>query len=76
MCRSDPGPSTCSFGDGRRRAFRNNGMMPGRILLLGSRGWFGPALQAMGLQVVFATPGIVLATLCVTFPLVVRPLPR
>ena len=51
-------------------------MMPGRILLLGSRGWFGPALQAMGLQVVFATPGIVLATLFVTFPLVVRPLPR
>ena len=44
------------------------------ILLLGSHGWFGPALQAMGVQVVFATPGIVLATLFVTFPFVVRPL--
>ena len=44
------------------------------VLLLGSHGWFGPALQAMGIQIVFATPGIVLATLFVTFPFVVRPL--
>ena len=44
------------------------------VLLLGSHGWFGPLLQAMGLQVIFATPGIVLATLFVTFPFVVRPL--
>ncbi len=44
------------------------------VLLLGSHGWFGPALDAMGIQVVFATPGIVLATLFVTFPFVVRPL--
>ena len=44
------------------------------VLLLGSHGWFGPALQAMHIQVVFATPGIVLATLFVTFPFVVRPL--
>ena len=44
------------------------------VLLLGSHGWLGPTLQAMGIQVVFATPGIVLATLFVTFPFVVRPL--
>ncbi len=44
------------------------------VLLLGSHGWFGPALRAMGVQVIFATPGIVLATLFVTFPFVARPL--
>ncbi len=44
------------------------------ILLLGSHGWFGPGLDAAGVQIVFATPGIMLATLFVTFPFVVRPL--
>jgi len=43
------------------------------ILAFGwTTGWFGPALQNAGLQVIFATPGIVLATCFVSLPLVVR----
>jgi sulfate transport system permease protein len=44
------------------------------VLLFGAHGWFGPWLQAMDLKVVFAVPGIVLATLFVTSPLVAREL--
>jgi sulfate transport system permease protein len=44
------------------------------ILVFGSRGWFGPFLQAHDIRVVFAVPGIVLATLFVTFPFVAREL--
>lgn len=44
------------------------------ILLFGSQGWFMPALQALDWQVVFAVPGIVLATLFVTLPFVAREL--
>ncbi|ABI62796.1 sulfate ABC transporter permease [Granulibacter bethesdensis] len=42
------------------------------ILLFGTRGWWGAALQQHGIQIAFATPGIVLATLFVTFPYVAR----
>jgi sulfate transport system permease protein len=44
------------------------------ILLFGARGWFGAFLQAHDIRVVFAVPGIVLATLFVTFPFVAREL--
>ncbi len=44
------------------------------VLLFGAQGWFGPALQNAGVQIVFALPGMVLATLLVTFPFVTRPL--
>lgn len=44
------------------------------VLLFGAQGWFGPALQRADIQIVFAFPGLVLATLLVTFPFVVRPL--
>lgn len=44
------------------------------VLLFGSQGWFQPVLQATGWKVVFAVPGIVLATLFVTFPFVAREL--
>jgi len=44
------------------------------LLLFGTQGWFAPALQATGLKVMFAVPGIVLATLFVTFPFVAREL--
>jgi sulfate/thiosulfate transport system permease protein len=44
------------------------------VLLFGSYGWFGPWLQERGLQIVFALPGIVLATIFVTFPFVARTL--
>ncbi|WP_419897376.1 sulfate ABC transporter permease subunit CysW [Roseomonas sp. USHLN139] len=44
------------------------------VLLFGAHGWFGPWLQAQGLQIVFALPGLVLATLFVTFPFVARTL--
>jgi len=44
------------------------------ILLFGARGWFGPYLQAHDIRVVFAVPGIVLATIFVTFPFVAREL--
>ncbi|QNN51303.1 sulfate ABC transporter permease [Nocardioides mesophilus] len=38
----------------------------------GRFGWFGPALEERGLQVIFATPGMVMATCFVALPLVVR----
>jgi sulfate transport system permease protein len=44
------------------------------IMLFGSHGWFGPWLQDRDIQVVFAVPGIVLATMFVTFPYVAREL--
>ncbi|MBL8492554.1 MAG: sulfate ABC transporter permease subunit CysW [Rhodocyclaceae bacterium] len=44
------------------------------VLLFGAQGWFGPWLQAHDLKVVFAVPGIVLATIFVTFPFVAREL--
>ena len=43
------------------------------VLVYGGRnGWFGPTLEDAGLQVIFATPGIVLATVFVALPLVIR----
>lgn len=44
------------------------------VLIFGLQGWFGPWLSAHGLQVIFAVPGIVLATVFVTFPFVAREL--
>ena len=44
------------------------------VLLYGAQGWFAPALKAADLQIIFAVPGIVLATLFVTFPFVAREL--
>ena len=44
------------------------------VLLFGARGWFGPWLQEHDLRIIFATPGIVLATTFVTFPFVAREL--
>lgn len=44
------------------------------VLLFGAHGWFGPWLQERDLQIIFAVPGIVLATLFVTLPYVARTL--
>ena len=44
------------------------------VLLFGLQGWLGGWLQANGIKVIFALPGIVLATLFVTFPFVAREL--
>ena len=44
------------------------------VLLFGAHGWFGPWLAARNIEIVFAVPGIVLATLFVTFPFVAREL--
>ena len=44
------------------------------VLLFGAQGLFGGWLSAHGLQVIFAVPGIVLATIFVTFPFVAREL--
>ena len=44
------------------------------ILLFGAHGWFGSYLQNHDIRVVFAVPGIVLATIFVTFPFVAREL--
>ncbi|HEX2035331.1 MAG TPA: sulfate ABC transporter permease subunit CysW [Chloroflexota bacterium] len=44
------------------------------VLLLGARGVFGPWLEAHGVRVVFAVPGILLATAFVTVPFVAREL--
>ncbi|MFP2929104.1 sulfate ABC transporter permease subunit CysW [Pyxidicoccus sp. 3LG] len=42
------------------------------VLLFGRQGWLGPWLAEHELKVIFAVPGIVLATVFVTFPFVVR----
>ena len=44
------------------------------VLLFGMQGWWGAWLQAHDLRVIFAVPGIVLATVFVTFPFVAREL--
>ena len=44
------------------------------VLLFGLHGWFGPWLRAHDVQVIFAVPGLVLATMFVTFPFVAREL--
>ncbi|ALJ21086.1 sulfate ABC transporter permease [Microbacterium sp. No. 7] len=43
------------------------------VLVYGGRtGWFGPWLESVGVQVIFSTPGIILATAFVSLPLVIR----
>lgn len=43
------------------------------VLVYGGRGgWFGPTLESAGIQIIFATPGIVMATVFVALPLVIR----
>jgi sulfate/thiosulfate transport system permease protein len=44
------------------------------VLLFGANGWFGPMLARTGLRIIFAVPGLVLATTFVTFPFVARTL--
>ncbi|MCT7640131.1 sulfate ABC transporter permease subunit CysW [Aliarcobacter butzleri] len=44
------------------------------VLLFGAQGWFGPWLIENDVQIIFAVPGIVLATIFVTFPFVAREL--
>jgi sulfate transport system permease protein len=44
------------------------------VLLFGAQGWFGPFFRDQGIQIVYALPGIVLATMLVTFPYVAREL--
>ena len=44
------------------------------VLLFGLQGWFGEALRDADVQIIFAVPGIVLATVFVTFPFVAREL--
>lgn len=44
------------------------------VLVFGAQGWFGPWLRDNDIQVIFAVPGIVLATIFVTFPFIAREL--
>jgi len=44
------------------------------VLLFGAQGWLGPWLAAHDMKIIFAVPGIVLATTFVTFPFVAREL--
>ena len=44
------------------------------VLLFGAQGWFGSWLIENDVQIIFAVPGIVLATIFVTFPFVAREL--
>ncbi|WP_430433861.1 sulfate ABC transporter permease subunit CysW [Methyloversatilis sp.] len=44
------------------------------VLVFGAQGWFGPWLQEHDMKVIFAVPGIVLATVFVTFPFIAREL--
>jgi sulfate transport system permease protein len=42
------------------------------VLMFGAQGWFGPWLRDHDIKIIFAVPGIILATTFVTFPLVAR----
>ena len=44
------------------------------VLLFGANGWFGPVLDRAGVRIIFALPGLILATVLVTFPFVARTL--
>ena len=44
------------------------------VLMVGAQGWFGPWLAEHDIKIVFAVPGIVLATIFVTFPFIAREL--
>src|SRR3954469_1979243 len=44
------------------------------VLVFGAQGWFGPKLADHNVHILFALPGIVLATIFVTFPFVAREL--
>jgi sulfate/thiosulfate transport system permease protein len=44
------------------------------VLIFGLQGWLGPWLQEHGIKIIFAVPGIILATIFVTFPFVAREL--
>lgn len=44
------------------------------VLMFGAQGWFGPWLTAHGIQIIFAVPGLVLATIFITLPYVAREL--
>lgn len=44
------------------------------VLMFGLQGWLGPWLQSHDIRIIFAVPGLVLATIFVTFPFVAREL--
>lgn len=44
------------------------------VLVFGAQGWLGPWLETQGIKIIFAVPGIVLATVFVTFPFIAREL--
>lgn len=44
------------------------------VLMFGAQGWLGPWLRAHDIQIIFAVPGMVLATVFVTFPFIAREL--
>ncbi|HSH92365.1 MAG TPA: sulfate ABC transporter permease subunit CysW [Ramlibacter sp.] len=44
------------------------------VLMFGAQGWFGPWLAEHNIKIIFAVPGIVLATIFVTFPFIAREL--
>ena len=44
------------------------------VLIFGAQGWLGPLLSAHDIKIIFAVPGIVLATIFVTFPFIAREL--
>lgn len=44
------------------------------VLVYGAHGWFGPWLDDHNIKIIFALPGIILATMFVTFPFVAREL--
>ncbi len=44
------------------------------VLIFGKQGWFGPWLDLHDIKIIFAIPGIIIATIFITFPMVAREL--
>ncbi|MCB1176152.1 MAG: sulfate ABC transporter permease subunit CysW [Leptospiraceae bacterium] len=42
------------------------------ILIFGLGGWLGERIESLGFQIIFATPGIIIATIFITFPFIAR----
>ena len=74
----DPAPAIVDWAAEGRLSLETRplaaGDPAGAVLVFGAHGWLGPWLDAHNIKIVFAVPGIVLATIFVTFPFIAREL--